>query len=174
MLVQPGLEKFLTTCVDIVSFVKKPILCIDECSGLDKRWHVQIRKNIAQVLLRNGSSNGADRSTKDSGRFSRKGVLTIWAPCMVNCILYYRGHGAVVFRRDEQDALRSHDLCLQLLDGLARVRQPMAGAILTIGISVGFGGGSVGFGPTPACSGNVTTSPHAPIFRIKAQRTDEE
>ncbi|MCY1459913.1 hypothetical protein D9M71_774290 [compost metagenome] len=40
--------------------------------------------------------------------------------------------------------------------------QPTAGAILTVGIAVWFGGGSCGVGPKPASEGSLADSPHAP------------
>jgi hypothetical protein len=39
--------------------------------------------------------------------------------------------------------------------------QPIAGAMLTVGINVCAGGGNVGRGPLPAETGSVAISPHA-------------
>ena len=40
--------------------------------------------------------------------------------------------------------------------------QPLAAAMFTVGMRVVLGGGIVGLGPTPACSGNFAASPQAP------------
>jgi len=45
--------------------------------------------------------------------------------------------------------------------GLPLAGQPTAEAMFTVGIKVGLGGGSCGWGPMPAASGNCATSPHA-------------
>src|SRR5687767_9975378 len=43
--------------------------------------------------------------------------------------------------------------------GVLPLGQPLAGAILTVGINVLFGGGSVGCGPSPALGGKRAVSP---------------
>src|SRR5262245_32155779 len=45
--------------------------------------------------------------------------------------------------------------------GMRSSGQPLAGATFIVGSSVLFGGGSVGFGPTPASNGSLAISPHA-------------
>jgi hypothetical protein len=51
ILVHPVLQEFLAVCTDVAGLVKQTILYLNECFGLAKRRYVQIRENIAQMLL---------------------------------------------------------------------------------------------------------------------------
>ena len=46
--------------------------------------------------------------------------------------------------------------------GVAPAGQPMAGAMFTVGSSVGFAGGNCGLGPVPSDTDSVAMSPQAP------------
>jgi hypothetical protein len=64
ILVHPVLEAFLAVWADVPSFVKQSLLCMDKRFGLAERRHIQIGKNIAEVLLGHGRADRPDKALK--------------------------------------------------------------------------------------------------------------
>src|ERR1035437_5365427 len=77
ILVHPVLQEFLAVCTDVAGPVKQPILYLDECFGLAKRRYVQVRENIAQMLLCHGRAGGTDRNAQHTGGLARPCALAI-------------------------------------------------------------------------------------------------
>lgn len=88
-------------------------LSSDEGFGLSKRWNVQIRQNVAQVLPRYGRSHGANGYAQNTGRLALPGALAIGPRCMVVSVLQHTGDRAVILGRHEQKAVGGLDIALQ-------------------------------------------------------------
>jgi len=50
--IHPALQEFAAIGPDIALLVEEPFLCVDEGFRLTKRRDIQVRKNVAQMLLR--------------------------------------------------------------------------------------------------------------------------
>jgi hypothetical protein len=57
--IHPTLEKRLAARAEVAGLIEQSFPGLNECFGLAKRRHVQIAKNIAQMLLRH---RGPDRA----------------------------------------------------------------------------------------------------------------
>src|SRR5665811_2448496 len=75
ILIHPVLQEFLAACTDVAGPVKQPLLYINECFGLSQRRYVQIRENVAQMLLCHSRAGGTDRSAQHTGGLARPNAL---------------------------------------------------------------------------------------------------
>src|SRR5450830_1382738 len=87
IVIHPVLHELHAVSTDITGLVEQTFLCLDERFWLTKRWYVQIRENVAQMLLCHGCTNGPDRNAQHTSRFARPNVLSIRAGGMINRIL---------------------------------------------------------------------------------------
>ena len=62
--VHPCLQKLFAGLADAASLIEQPLFGLDEGLGLAKRWGVQVRQNVTQMLLRHGGAGGAYRNTQ--------------------------------------------------------------------------------------------------------------
>lgn len=77
--VHPVLKKLPAALADVAAFVEQAFLCLYEGFRLPKRWHVQIRKHVTQVLLRHRRADCADGDADDARGLSGPGALAIRA-----------------------------------------------------------------------------------------------
>ena len=64
ILVHPILQELSALLTNIAGTVEQPFLYLDKGFRLAERRHIQIGKNITQMLLSHGSAGGADGSAQ--------------------------------------------------------------------------------------------------------------
>ena len=96
--------------------VEQAFLGLHEGLGLADRRHVEVGEDVAQVLLRHGGADGADRDADHAGRLAGPGALAVGTRGVVDRVLQHAGNRAVVFGRHEQHALAARISRLQALD----------------------------------------------------------
>ena len=120
--VHPVLQEVLAAGTNLAVCVKQSLLGMNECFRLAERRHIQVSEDIAQMLLRHGGADDADRCAQHTRRLARPGALAIRARSMIDCIPEYARHRTIVFRCNEQQALCCGDLDFQPLDGIGLMR----------------------------------------------------
>ena len=96
--------------------VEKAFLGLQEHLRLPQRGHIQVGQHIAQMLLRQRRTDGADRHADHRRRLAVPDAVPVGARTLVQRILEHAGHGAVVLRRHEQHRIGAADGIAELLD----------------------------------------------------------
>src|SRR5690606_30298851 len=91
ILVHPALQELLAAFVQVSVRPVQGVVGVDEGFGLTHGRHVEVGQHIAQMLLRQGGTDGTDRGADDARRFSGPGALAIRARGVVDGVLQYTG-----------------------------------------------------------------------------------
>jgi hypothetical protein len=116
IMVDPVLDELFAGDPDVPILVKQSFIHLDEGLRLSESWHVEIGKNIAQMLLRHSRSDQTGGHTYDAGWLARPDIFAPWTRALVDCVFESARDRAVVLGRDKQDALCSLDFSLHPFD----------------------------------------------------------